>query len=386
MDLILPSGIRERARDFARKIVAPSIERRERDGRIDRQLWNQMGGEGLLGKHSKDDNRFLEGLQTCLMLEGFGEGAPDPGLFASWAAHTLRCTLPIRFHGTGAQKEAYLPGLTAGTLVGAASLSGSSAFDVRDVPIHAIRTEGGWVLNGTTSWVANLPDADVLLVAAVTSEPKAPIEFSVFLVDLPASGIQIGPRIEQAQLRTMSVATCTFSDCQLPQKSMLGLTGNGLDIVRTILRWDWGLAMVPWLGVMESLLAHCTQVAKSVNTFGRPLAESQLIRRKLVDMDIQIELAQGMAYRAGSGLDDRLQGATDMAAASIFLAESAQESVRAAVEICANDARMSGSWVERLSRDSAIFVLEDHPRSILKTVVASSFIDLTDKWRSAREP
>jgi alkylation response protein AidB-like acyl-CoA dehydrogenase len=367
-------------RDHARRTgatAAASVRDRDRAAAWDPGLFVRMGSDGLLGGPipSKYGGQGLDGLGTCLQFEGFGDGSTDLGLVTAWAAHTLACAVPLWKFGTEEQKDSALPALVSGRWVGALASTGrDTGFDLERVQVRATRSPGGWTLNGTSVGVVNAPVADLLLTVALT----APGRVTVFLVDPRAPGVHVESAAEPGGQRTSCSAEVVFRDCFLAPDRVLGEVGGGLDVVGVGIRWHWSLCPAAWTGVQDALFAHCVRYVQQAEQFGRPMKDFQAVRVLLVDMKMRRELGRRLTYRASWLLDRGVGGAGEAAQAKLFVAEGTQRTVRDAVQLCSAQARRAGELVERLVRDTMLLSADDNTVSVLRSVVASQFLDLSE--------
>ena len=160
---------------FARGELNHDVAGRDRAQAFSRELWRQCGAVGLLGLPVPEEygGTNADPLSCAIALDALGYGCHDGGLVFSVCAHVLACVVPIWQHGSEAQKRHWLPGLCQGTLVGAHAIteadSGSDTFAMR---MRAQRTEGGWRLSGSKTFISNAAEADVALVFALTDADK----------------------------------------------------------------------------------------------------------------------------------------------------------------------------------------------------------------------
>ncbi len=171
---------------------------------------------------------------------------------------------------------------------------------------RAVKTEGGWVLNGTKMWISGANHCDILMTQAVTDpEKRQRGGITMFLVDRNAPGLKLeengiktwlGQRPEQYVVH--------YDDVFVPDSNVLGEVGRGFNLGQQWLTIHDRLMRAPQaLGKMQRALDMSVDWAKQRVTFGKPIAERQAIQWRLVDMHVDIEALRAMTYSAAARAD-----------------------------------------------------------------------------------
>lgn len=372
---------RARARAFAEREVAGSVAARDREARWDRALLRRLGDEGLLGcvlpREFGGGGRSAGELVAAMI--GFGEGSGDAGLALAWAAHTLGCALPIARLGTAEQRRRHLPGLASGERVGGwAHAERPTAGDPVGVQTTATRTADGWLLSGRKIGVVHAAHADVFVVSAVTAPARQRRGISTFLVERGAPGLYVAPRGEPAGARTAAIGELVLDRCPVPEDSLLGPEGEGLRLTwRLVQRWERGCAAAAWLGLSRAALARAVALVRGRVRHGAPLAGSQVVRGRLAELKIRVELCERLLARGARLLDEEDADAEqELVGARLFLADSVALIAR---ELASLDGPLAGEpepAIERLARDAPFSELLGVHVDVLRSILAGAVLGL----------
>ncbi|HVJ94657.1 MAG TPA: acyl-CoA dehydrogenase family protein [Labilithrix sp.] len=280
MDFAIDDARRIQTRAFGAAAIAPSLAERDRERRWDPTLFRRMGRAGLLSlglplASNSDKPATPSTVELGEALVGFAEGSGDAGLSLAWAARTSGCAAPIARFGSVEQQERYLPALVDGQRIGAlAHEEADPSGDPTDVQTVATRLgPKRWVLDGTKTWVVNGPIADVFVVTAVTSSSARERGISAFVIDGETRGWRLGRPIEPIGMRTAAISELILEGCEVTDRDLLGPEGGAFThALRLIRRWQRGLLLSPWVGLMRALLDRSFEHARTRRSLGAPLA------------------------------------------------------------------------------------------------------------------
>jgi glutaryl-CoA dehydrogenase len=292
-------AIRDAARAYCQDKLFPRALQANRHERFDRSIMNELGEMGFLGA-------TLEGY-GCAGVNYVSYGLisreverVDSGYRSAFSVQSSLVMFPIHAFGSAAQKDKYLPKLRSGEMVGCFGLTEPDAgSDPAAMRTRAKSVDGGYVLNGSKTWITNAPIADVCLVWA----KDAAGDIRGFLVDRGTKGLDT-PKIEgKFSLRCSATGMIMLQDVFVPADAMLptvkGLRGpfSCLNNARYGIAWGaLGAAEFCWHAAREYTLNRMM--------FGRPLAATQLIQKKLADMQTEITLGLQSVLRLGRLMDD----------------------------------------------------------------------------------
>lgn len=298
--------IRDAARGFARDVLFPGVLEAYRHEAFPRDLLPRMGELGLLGP-------TIEGY-GCAGVSHVAYGLiareiewVDSGYRSAMSVQSSLVMHPIHAFGGEALKEKWLPKLARGEAVGCFGLTEPDhGSDPSGMRTRAQKSEGGYVLSGAKNWITNSPIADVCVVWAKTygaeSEGIEDGTIRGFVVERGTPGLET-PKIEgKLSLRASDTGMIMLESAEVPVENMLdvsGLKGPFSCLNKARYGIGWGA-----VGAAEFCLGAARDYTLERKQFGRPLAATQLIQKKLADMLTEITLALQAALRLGRLMDE----------------------------------------------------------------------------------
>ncbi len=291
--------IRDSVREFAEDKLASRVKSAFREERFDREIMNEAGELGLMG------------IMTDPAYGGQGLGYVAYGLIAREiervdsgyrSAISVQNSLvmhPIEAYGSESQKQKYLPKLATGEMVGCFGLTEPDAgSDPGGMKTRAKRTSSGYVLNGSKMWITNSPIADIAVIWAKLEDEG----IHGFIVERGMKGFST-PKIEgKFSLRASVTGEIVLDDVEVPEDSLMpntrGLSGPFGCLNKARYGISWGV-----IGAAEDCWHRARQYTLDRKQFGRPLAATQLVQKKLADMQTEISLGLHGCLALGRGLE-----------------------------------------------------------------------------------
>ena len=290
--------VRDSARDYCQAKLLPRIIEANRHERFDRDILHEMGELGLLGLTI--DGYGCAGMNyVCYGLVAREVERIDSGYRSVMSVQSSLVMHPIHAYGSEDQKNRFLPGLASGELVGCFGLTEPGAgSDPGGMASRARSVDGGYLLNGNKTWITNSPIADVFVVWAKDDEGRV----RGFVLEKGMKGLS-APKIEgKFSLRASDTGTIMMDEVFVPEENVFpeirGLKGpfGSLNHARYGIAWgSMGAAEACWHAARDYTLDR--------KQFGRPLAATQLIQKKLADMQTEIALGVQGALRVGRIMD-----------------------------------------------------------------------------------
>ncbi len=292
-------AIRDAAHDYAQEKLQPRVLLAFRNENYDRAIMAEMGELGFLGA-TLDSHGCADVSYVAYGLIAREIERVDSGYRSAFSVQSSLVMYPIHAFGSEAQKDKYLPKLRTGQWVGCFGLTEPDAgSDPAAMRTRAKAVDGGFLLNGSKTWISNSPIADVFLVWAKDDAG----DIRGFIVARGAAGLS-APKIEgKFSLRASVTGMIMMQDVFVPADNMLphvkGLRGPFSCLNNARYGISWGA-----LGAAE----FCVHAARSYTLerimFGRPLAATQLVQKKLADMQTEIALGLQAVLRLGRLLDE----------------------------------------------------------------------------------
>ncbi len=289
------------ARGFAADVLAPKIRKAYAEETVDPGVFAEMGGAGLLGVTIPESYGGLGAGYVTYGLVAREIERVDSGYRSMMSVQSSLVMYPIYAYGTEAQRQKYLPGLAAGTLIGCFGLTEPEAgSDPAGMTTTARKIDGGYVLNGAKMWISNSPIADVFVVWAKSEAHGGKIKG--FVLDKGMKGLS-APKIAGKQsLRASVTGEIVMENVEVGEDALLpgvaGLKGPFGCLNRARYGIAWGV-----MGAAEACWHAARQYGLDRKQFGKPLAQTQLFQKKLADMQTEITLGLQAALRVGQLLD-----------------------------------------------------------------------------------
>jgi alkylation response protein AidB-like acyl-CoA dehydrogenase len=348
-------SLRQSIVEFAGRELNADVLERDKEGAFSREAWVKCAELGLLALPVPEEygGAGADALTILVALEALGYACTDNGLVFSLNAQLWACETPIVHFGTEQQKRSFLPGLCDGSLLAAHGMSepgsGSDAFALATT---ATKTDGGYVLNGSKTFVTNAPEADLHLVFATIDRSLGFAGITAFLVENGAPGLSVGKPLSKMGLRTSPMSEVFLESCEVPEDALLGEPGGGMAVFNTSMTWERGCILASTVGAMERQLERSLAYAQERKQFGQPIGSFQAVARSLVDMKIRLETARLLLYRLGWLLSTGRQAALDSALVKLYLSDCYVRSSLDALQIHGGYGYMTEYELEREVRDA----------------------------------
>jgi glutaryl-CoA dehydrogenase len=309
LDALLSSeerAVRDAAHEYAQGKLMPRVVKAFREEKLDRSVISEMGEMGLLGV-GLEGYGCPEGNHVCYGLIAREIERVDSGYRSSLSVQSSLVMYPIHAYGSEAQKQKYLPRLARGEIVGCFGLTEPDfGSDPAGMRTRAKKVGGKWRISGAKTWITHSPIADVMVVWAKDEQDV----IRGFILERGMKGL-VTPALEgKFSMRVSATGQIQMDEVEVPDENRLpgveGLKGPFGCLNKARHGIAWGA-----LGAAE----FCWHAARSYTLgrkqFGRPLANTQLIQKKLADMQTEITLGLHAALRL-SRLFDEGQGTPEM--------------------------------------------------------------------------
>ena len=368
-------AFRSVVRDFARRELAPQVERWEAAGELPLDAVAKMADLGLFGIVFPEQWGGSGGDFTslCLAIDEIGQVSQSLGITLS-AAVGLGAN-PIHSFGTDEQRAEWLPDLVAGRRLGAFGLTepdaGSDAGGTRTTAAYDIATDE-WVLDGSKAFITNsgTPITSIVTVTAITDRTSDRREISSFIVPAGTPGMTIEPSYRKLGWHASDTHGITLTGCRVPAAGMLGGRGSGLRNFLAIL--DDGRIAISALavGCAQACLDLSVEYAQQRHAFGGPIGRFQGLAFQLSDLAVAVENSRNLTYGAARLKDLGKPFKQQAAMAKLYSTETAVTAARVATQVFGGMGFMEESPVARFYRDSKILEIGEGTSEIQRLVIA----------------
>jgi alkylation response protein AidB-like acyl-CoA dehydrogenase len=360
---------RQSVRAFVEKEVLPSAEELDQHGVFPERLFKRLGELGYFGiRYPEDVGGQAADFQTaCVLYEELAAGSLS--LAAIAAMQSLMGTVFVHRFGTAEHRERYLEPALRGEKVGTFALTEPEAgSDLGALRTRARRTDGGWRLTGSKTWITNAPVVSFLTVGAKTSGEPGLGNIALFLLDAAAPGFAVGKPIEKLGTRS-SLTSEVHIDCEVPADALLGGEGEGVKNVGGVLSEVRVMTAALAVGLARRALQDATRYAGERKAFGKPIGEFQLIGAKLADMATELHAARLVTYDAAARLDAGESVTTVAAMAKLFATEVCARVVDEATRIFGSYGFAMEYPAQRYFRDARFLLYGGGTSEILKGLI-----------------
>ena len=287
-------------------------------------------------------------------------------------------SLALKLVGTEDQRERYIPKLATGEWLCAYALSeAGSGSDAAAMRSTARREGGDYVLSGSKRFITNAAVANLYTVFVKTDSDGGHGGVSAFLVESETPGFEVSRIEPKMGIKGSTTGELMFEDCRVPAGNLLGEEGQGFSIAMRVLDRSRPGVGAQALGLAQGATDYALEYARTRETFGRPIAEHQVISSMLADMETKCEAARGLLYRVGLLIDEEApdEEFTKMSAMSkLFCSDVAMEVTTDAVQILGGYGYIREFPVERMMRDAKITQIYEGTNQIQRLVIAREML------------
>jgi len=366
--------IRNLARDFAQKEIAPYISDWDERAHFEPSIVTKMGELGFLGMLLPEEYDGL-GVDTSTYLVALEEiAAVDASTAVLMSVHNSLPTQMILRFGNDEQRERFLKPMARGELLGAFALSEpESGSDAASLTTQAVLDGDSWVLNGTKSWVTSGSHAGVILAMARTDssdDRKGARGIGTFIVTPDLPGFHVGKKEDKLGLRSSPTVQLNFDGLRVPGTNLVGDAAEGfVYAMQSLENGRLGIAAQA-IGIARSALEAATAYAGERMQFNSPIRDFQAIQFKLADMATRIAASRVLVHAAARAKDrgENVRQASSMA--KLFASETAMFVTNQAVQIFGGYGYVKDYPVERLFRDAKVTEIYEGTSEIQRIVIA----------------
>ncbi len=368
-------SIREIARDFAEKTLAPVAADIDRLDAFPPDVVKTMAEMGFLGMKIPEEygGVGMDMRSYVAVMEEVAKKSATATLYIS-SANSLS-TAPIILSGTEEQKQKYLPGVAAGESIIAFGLTEPNAgSDAASLSTRAVRDGDGYVLNGRKCFITFAPMADHTIVYAKTNPEKGAKGITAFLVDMKLPGVSCGRHEEKMGQRGVPVSDVVLEDVRVSGDCVLGEEDLGfLNAMKTLSVGRVGVAAMS-LGIAQEALDLAVSHTKSRVQFGKPLAMNQALQFMMADMETRLSAARLLTYNAAWLLDNKQDAVRAASAAKYFATEAAIDIVNKSLQLHGGYGYSKEYEIERLYRDIRVTSIYEGSSQVQQMVIAGQLL------------
>jgi alkylation response protein AidB-like acyl-CoA dehydrogenase len=373
--------IRDAARDFAQKAIAPIAAHFDETGEFPVETIKQMGALGLMGVEVPEEygGTGLDTLAYVLAMEEIAKADVSHSTIMS-VNNSLYCHGILKF-GTEAQKKKYVTPIAAGQKIGAYSLTEPmSGSDAGTMKSRAVCQGDHYLINGRKSWVTSGPVADYIVLFTMTQPELKHRGVTAFIVETDQPGFIRGKTEPKLGIRASATCEIVYDNYRCPIENRLGEEGEGFKIAMTVLdAGRIGIASQA-LGVAEAAFEASVQYTRTREAFGQTIGQFQGIQWMLADMKTRIEAARMLIYNAALAKQrskhDGSRYTLEASLAKLYASETAMWVTEKAIQIHGGMGYSKELPIERYFRDAKITEIYEGTSEIQRLVIARNVLGL----------
>lgn len=361
-------------RSFVRDQVVPREEEIEETDAIPEQVRRTSRDMGLFGYALPEE---YGGLGLSLSEEVrlvFELGYASPAFRSMFGTSNGIAGQVLVNSGTAAQKDAWLPRLASGEVIGAFALTESEAgSDPSALTTTAARDGDDYVIDGAKRFITNAPEADVFMVFARTGGPGSR-GISTFLVEQGADGLRVGPSDEKMGQRGAHTAEVFFDGVRVPADALVGTEGTGFRTAMASLAHGRVSIAAVCVGLAQRILDETVAYAKERSQGGKAIGEYQLVQGLIADSQTELYAGRSMVLEAARAYDAGEDTKLGPSCAKYYCSEMVGRVADRAVQVYGGMGYMRGVAVERFYRDVRLFRIYEGTSQIQQLVIARNLL------------
>jgi acyl-CoA dehydrogenase len=317
----------------------------------------ELGGEG--GDHVHDAVLSEE-------LPRAGSG----GLSAGIGAHVGIATPPIWKFGTDDQKRRFLEPAIRGEKIAALGITEPEAgSDVAGLRTFARKVDGGYLVNGSKTFITNGVRADFVVTAVKTTEQGGHHGISFLVIEKGSDGFSVSRKLEKMGWHASDTAELAFDDVFVPDENLLGEENRGFYLIVANFQWERLLMALGAVGSMDAVIERTVAFMGERNAFGRPIGRFQALRHKLAEMAVKLEASRSLTYHALRLFAAGQDATREVTEAKLLTQRAAFEVADDALQIHGGAGYMKEYELERVVRDTRLGPIGGGTDEIMKEIL-----------------
>ena len=365
-------ALRETISRWVETEIAPNVDEWEAAREFPRELYARAGELGFLGLKYPEELGGQGGdyVHDAVWAEELAAAGASGGVGAGLGAHTGIATPPIFRFGTPDQHERFLRPAIRGERICALGITEPGAgSDVASIRTFARPVDGGYVLNGSKTFITNGVRADYLVCACKTTEGGGHQGISFLILEREMPGYEVTRKLEKMGWHSSDTGELTFTDVEVPAENLLGAQNEGFYLIMQNFAWERLLMALGAVGAMRRLLEVAIDYAGERDAFGRPIGKFQAIRHKIAELGVKAEVGRALAYHALRTYVAGDDAIADVVKAKLYTQRACVEVADECVQILGGYGYMREYGVERALRDARLGPIGGGTDEVMKEIL-----------------
>ncbi|MEN0049809.1 MAG: acyl-CoA dehydrogenase family protein [Bacteroidota bacterium] len=367
---------REGFRDFLQKEVIPHLDKWEKEGTIERFIWQKFGEMGYFGINYPEayGGLNLDLFYTVIFLEEM-QRINSGGFAAAMWAHTYLAMTHLNAEGSPYIKEKYLAPSISGEKIGCLCITEPFAgSDVAAMRTTAVAAGDHYIISGSKTFITNGIYSDYLVVSAKTNPEQGAKGISLFVLDRNMPGISAS-KLDKLGWRASDTAEIAFDEVKVPAKNLLGEAGQGFSYLMQHLALERLIMGVNAHARAEYALEYVLQYMSERKTFGKSLDRYQALRHRIAEMSAEVEMAKTFNYATIKRLDQGEYVVKEASMSKLQCTKIADQVIYQCLQFLGGYGYMEEYPLARMLRDSRLGPIGGGTSEIMKEILAKMIID-----------
>ncbi|MBN1061841.1 acyl-CoA dehydrogenase [Clostridium botulinum] len=365
--------IKEMARQFAENELKPRVLENDENSEFPIEAYKKLGKLGFIGIPYPKEYGGAGGDYLSYVLAVEEISKVDASFGISYSVTTSLCSGGIINAASEEQKKKYLPDVLSGKKLGSFGLTEPNAGSDAGGCITTAEKKGDYyILNGSKCFITNGPLSETFLVFALTDKSKGSKGLSAFIVEKEFEGFSIGKIENKCGIKSAQVSELIFENCKVPAENLVGAEGKGFGIAMKALDGGRIGVAAQGLGIAEGAFDIVKQYLKDRQQFGKPLWKNQYLAFKMAELELEIEKAKYILYKAAMDKQEGRPYSVSAAKAKLSCTDVAMKVTVEAVQMLGGNGYMKEYNVERMMRDAKITQIYEGTNEIQKLIISGS--------------
>jgi acyl-CoA dehydrogenase len=366
--------LRESIRRFVANELRPHAREWEDARWFPNDVFHRMAELGFLGLKYPEEYGGQGGdyLHDAVLSEELARSGSG-GLSAGVGAHIGIATPPIWKFGTEEQKQRWLVPAIAGEKIAALGITEPDAgSDVAGIRTFAKRVDGGYVVNGSKTFITNGVRADYVVTAVKTTEEGGHHGISFVVIEKGMEGFSVSRKLEKMGWHASDTGELAFDDVFVPDENLLGEENKGFYLIMANFQWERLLMALGSVGAMHAMLERTIEFALEREAFGKPIGKHQAIRHKLAEMAVKAETGRALTYNALRLFVSGQDALQEVTMAKLKTQRDAFDVADDALQIHGGAGYMREYDIERAARDARLGPIGGGTDEIMKEILGKT--------------
>lgn len=360
--------IKNLARDFARKEIAPAAHKYDKSGEFPHDILSKVREVGLINLCIPEEygGDGLTLIEMALVTEELGWGCT--GITVAVTIINGLAAEPILLAGTDEQKKRYLGMLSEG--LGSYCVTEPDAgSDVASMGTRARRVGRGFELDGQKTWISNAHEASFFIVFAKTDPEAGNRGISAFIVDRDLPGVEVSKKLPKMGQRACDCCEVIFKQVELPPEALLGKEGEGFKLAMRVFDSSRPIIGALSVGLSQRALDESVQFAKEREAFGQAVINFQGVGFKIAEMGMRTQASRLLTYDAAYKRAAGERNTLESSYAKTFASDTAMWAATEAVQIHGGYGYSEEYPVEKLMRDAKVLQIYEGTNEIQRLIM-----------------